>query len=168
MKLRTPLLLGAAATALVVGVAGPASAADTATTFMLTGGDLSVAPAASAALGSAATGAASTSGSLGANSVTDARGGTVGWTVSAASAGFTGPGSTHSTGVSYTSGAVTNTGTVTVVGSSPASIASAATVVAGTAVSGNNTASWTPSLTVALPADALAGAYTGTVTTSVA
>jgi len=164
MKLRTPLLLGAAATALVVGVAGPASAADTATTFMLTGGDLSVAPAASAALGSAATGAASTSGSLGANSVTDARGGTV----SAASAGFTGPGSTHSTGVSYTSGAVTNTGTVTVVGSSPASIASAATVVAGTAVSGNNTASWTPSLTVALPADALAGAYTGTVTTSVA
>jgi hypothetical protein len=40
-------------------------------------------------------------------------------------------------------------------------------VAAGTLASGNNTASYTPTLTVSLPATALAGDYEGTVTTSV-
>ncbi len=44
----------------------------------------------------------------------------------------------------------------------------AVSVMAPTAVSGNNTASWTPTLNVTMPAGALADDYSGTVTTSVA
>ena len=74
-----------------------------------------------------------------------------------------------STGVSYDSGDATAfTGTVTTGSDGPTSITAVAAPVAdGTEASGNNTASFTPTLTVALPASALAGDYAGTVTTSV-
>jgi len=171
MKLRTPLLLGAAATALVVGVAGPASAATTGTTFSLTSGSLSVTSATTAALTSGASGTTAISGSLGAVSVADNRGGTVAWNVSAASTNFVGALATHSTStaVSYTGGAVTTGGTVTVAaGTATTLTTTAASVVAPSVVSGNNTASWAPTLNVTMPAGALADSYSGTVTTSVA
>jgi len=156
---------------LLAATALPADAAagDTDTTFVVAAGSLSVSVAATANLGTVATGATNVSGSLGAVDVTDARGGTLGWTTSATSTVFsrTGGGTT-STAVSYNSGAVTKTGTVTTAstGATPL-IAVAAPVVMGTLVTGNNTANWNPTLTVTLPADALAGTYTGTVNTSV-
>ncbi|WP_259444413.1 hypothetical protein [Rhodococcus sp. DMU2021] len=67
----------------------------------------------------------------------------------------------------YAPGAVTPTGTVTATPADATGLDTAKSVVAGTAARGNNTASWAPTLTVTLPSDALAGTYTGTVTTSV-
>jgi hypothetical protein len=72
-----------------------------------------------------------------------------------------------STSVSYSANTVASTGIVTAESEGATVIDTAATVVAGTDVSGNNTASYDPSLTVALPASALVGDYTGTVTTSI-
>lgn len=166
--LRTTLLLATASTAIAVGSALPAAAADTATTFTLTGGTLTLSVGASAALTNEASGVAANviTGTLGAVSVDDARGGTTGWVASAASTTFTGLGLSVSDGVTYTNGTVTETGTNTVAAANGVSITAEAAVATATGVSGNNTASWNPTLNVSMPAGALAGAYTGTVTTS--
>ena len=168
MKLTKTLLAATGATALVVSIAMPASADDTAATFSLTGGTLTLSVGASAALTDEASGVAANviTGTLGTVSVTDARGGTAGWVTSAASTTFTGAGLSASDGVAYTNGTVTETGTNTVAAVTGQSIATSASVATATAVSGNNTASWNPTLDVSMPAGALAGDYVGTVTTS--
>ena len=171
MKLRTPLAIAAlTVTGIVVGVSSPASAADTNTTFSLTSGDLSITVGATAALTDATTGTTTISGNLGTVAVTDERGGTANWNVSAASTAFSGAivGGSSSTAVSYTAGVVTETGTVTVAdGTATALSTTAASVVAPTSLSGNNTASWNPVLDVTMPAGALADTYSGVVTTSI-
>jgi hypothetical protein len=169
MKLRTPLAIATiAVTGLMVGIASPASADDTGTTFTLTGGTLTLTVAATATLANADSGTTNISGSLGAVSVTDERGGTANWNVSAASTAFTGVLGSSSTAVSYTGGVVAETGTITVAdGGATALTAVAASVVAPSALSGNNTASWSPTLAVTMPAGALADDYSGTVTTSI-
>jgi len=168
MKLSKPLIAAASAAALVVGLALPATADDTPTTFTITGGDLTLTVGASATLTDEASGvdANTITGTLGAVTVTDARGGTAGWVTSAASSTFTGVGLSVSDDVVYTNGTVTETGTNTVAAASGLSITSDQPVATATAVSGNNTASWNPTLDVSMPAGALAGDYAGTVTTS--
>jgi hypothetical protein len=164
----TVAVTGAILALVPVGSAMAANSGSTTTTFTLVGGSLDVSPAAAAALTGGASGATSVSGSLGLVSVSDTRGSTAGWVVSAASSTFVDGAGSVSTGVSYDSGAATaSTGTVTPTSKGPTSIGTAAPVAEGTAASGNNTASYTPTLTVTLPASALAGAYTGTVTTSI-
>jgi hypothetical protein len=149
---------------------GSAMADDTTATFTLgAAGTLTLTAQASApaplVAGDAGI-ATSASGSLGAVTVTDQRGGTTGWVVSAVSTAFsegTGP---DSSGVTYTPGAVTEGGdSNTAVASG--SVMTALQVVTATAVVGNNSATFNPTLTVALPSNALQGTYTGTVTTSV-
>ena len=168
MQLRKPLIGLAVAAVLVVAAALPAAADDTATTFSLTGGTLTLSVGASAALTDEASGVAANTitGTLGAVTVTDARGGTAGWVTSAASTTFTGVGLSVSDGVAYTNGTVTETGTNTVAAVTAQSITTTAAVATATGVSGNNTASWDPTLDVSMPAGALAGDYAGTVTTS--
>lgn len=169
MRIRKQLLIATLTIAGVVGgFASPAAADDTAVTFTLTGGSLTLSVAATAALTDEPSGVAANTitGTLGTVTVTDARGGTAGWVASAASTTFTGQGLSVSDGVTYTSGEVTATGTSTVVGATAVTITSQAAVATATGVSGNNTASWNPTLDVSMPAGALAGAYTGTVTTS--
>lgn len=167
MQLRKPLVIVALATAVLAGMALPASADDTDTTFTLTGGSLTLSVQATATLTDAATGSTSISGNLGAVAVTDDRGGTAEWDVSAASTAFTGALGSSSTGVTYTGGTVTETGTITVADGLATAIDTQASVVAPTSLSGNNTASWNPSLNVTMPAGALADDYSGTVTTSI-
>ncbi|MDQ1436469.1 MAG: hypothetical protein QOK43_98 [Acidimicrobiaceae bacterium] len=169
MQLRKPFLLLAIAGTVVVGAALPAAADDTAATFSLTGGDLTLSVGATAALTDEAAGVAANviTGTLGAVAVTDSRGGTAGWVASAASTTFTGTGLSVSDGVTYTNGTVTETGTNTVAAATAASLTTTAVAVAtATEVSGSNTASWNPTLNVSMAAGALAGDYVGTVTTS--
>lgn len=168
MKIFKPLLTAASATALMVVFVMPASADDTTTTFTLTGGELTLSVGAAAALTDEASGvdANTITGTLGTVTVDDARGGIAGWVTSAASSTFTGTGLSVSTGVSYTNGTVTETGTNTVAAVTAESITTEAAVATATEVSGNNTASWDPTLDVSMPAGALAGDYTGTVRTS--
>lgn len=67
----------------------------------------------------------------------------------------------------FTPGTVTVTGTITATPSTITLATSPATVVAGTAGVGNNTASWNPTISLAIPTSAIAGLWTGTLTQSV-
>jgi hypothetical protein len=158
--------VGIAATALFGATAISASAADSAVTFELAGGSLTVDPAASAVLTAGVSGATSVSGALGDVVVTDNRGGVADWSIDAASTVFTN-GTTTSTAVEYVTGTVTTTGVVTAAGGTKALDTVAVEVVGGTLVEGNNTATWNPTLTVTLPSSSTAGTYSGTITTSV-
>jgi hypothetical protein len=170
--LRPLVLASLGAAALVAATALPATAADTTATFALAGGALSIAVQPDAALTNGASGAASVSGQLGNVDVTDLRGGTTNWSADGSSTAFTTgtlPNTNPtSTGVTYNTGAVSFTGDSTIVNSGDHALTTAPSKVAGpTSIVGNNTASWNPTLTVALPANALSGNYSGTVTTSV-
>ncbi len=171
MKLRTPLAITATLAAVLAGTALPASAADTVTTFSVNGGSLSVTAQPSAGLAPVADEGTTTTGSLGAVTVTDDRSGVAGWVASATSTAFSraGGGSATTGAISYTTGTVATSGTVTAT-AAPVNtdVQTVVAVVTATAVSGDNTASWTPDLSVTLPVGALTGVYTGTVTTSVA
>jgi hypothetical protein len=184
MRIRTPLLVTAAAATMLAGVALPASAATgpgadgTATNFTLGGGSLDVTVQTAATL--ATSGLKTTVadhdviGSLGLVTVNDARGaGGTTWSATAAStAGFnltTNPvTASQSSHVHYAAGSVDATGVTAVETGGSVPIDTSAAVVGATAATGGNTAAWTPVLTVTLPSTAIAGAYSGTVATSVA
>lgn len=161
--------IGAVALLAASTATATAAAGDTTTTFSINGGALSVTVQADATLANAATGAASVTGNLGAVAVTDNRGGTANWNVMSTSTAFTNAaGGANSNGVSYNAGTVAETGDMTIADGADVPLSAVAAEVAGpTAVAGNNTASWNPTLTVSLPSNALAGAYSGTVNTSI-
>lgn len=165
--LGTLVVTGTVLAFLPVGSASAADSEGTVATFTLAGGELVITTADNASLTDGASGDGSVSGPLGEVLVSDDRGDVLGWVVSASSTAFTDGAGSSSTGVGYDAGTVDTTGIVDASSLGAAQIASAVPVVEGTDVSGNNTASYDPTLTVALPASALAGDYTGTVTTSV-
>jgi hypothetical protein len=170
----------AASALVVVGLATAPAQAQT-VTFALTGSSLSIAePSTAAALTGGAlvslTGS-SVTGALG-STVTDARGGTTGWTSSiTGTTAF----SNGTTSIPVTSavawipvGGIATTGVVTATQglyllqtSGLALTSSAQPLVTATLVLGNNTATFTPQLAVAIPANATAGAYSGAVTQTV-
>ncbi len=170
----TPRLLAVSSlgtAALLAGTIAPASAAegDTTVTFALTGSTLSVSVSDNATLNGGNTGSEAVSGQLGQVTVTDRRGGTAVWSAKASTTKFTtGTGNPESTSVTYNGGAISTTGTIVIVPKGTQTLTATPTEVAApTSVVGNNTAAWNPTLTVNLPSDAVAGTYTGTVTTSV-
>ncbi len=98
---------------------------------------------------------------------------TAAWTATASSTAFTTGGGTPdetipATDATYGPGTITTTGTITATPTEITLDGEPQTVVAGTAGVGNNTASWDPTLAVAVPAAAVGGVYTGTLTQSVA
>ncbi len=170
---------GLAVTALV-GIAGPASAAttgNTTTTFAITGGALSVTVPTSTALatGTVSSGSLTASGQLGSVAVADNRGALINaWTTNVSSTTFVTGTSTANetvdkTNIAYSSGTATSTsGLGTFVPGTLASMATTGTAAAWTGASGNNSATWNPTLTFTLLPSQVAGTYTGTVTHSVA
>ncbi|MFD9125006.1 hypothetical protein [Kitasatospora sp. NPDC059571] len=176
MRIRYSVVAGVAA---AVAIAGVASAADTTVTFSVSGGALSISVPSSASLGSGLPGN-SINAQLGAVTVTDARALlTASWVASVTSTSFTTGGGTPAetvptSAVSYWSGtatATTGTGTFTpgqaAVGNAQA-LSSSRTAFSLSGGTGNNSATWNPTLVVALPAAAVNGTYTGTVTHSIA
>lgn len=157
---------------LLAGITGPANAAgsDTTVTFDVANGGLSVSAPAAADLGSVGAGATSVSGSLGTVTVNDQRGQlAAAWTVTVSSTSFTTgsrtPAETIPAGsVTYTPGLRTAGNAVIV--PTPGLLDLPLPVVTA-AATGNNTASWQPTLSVLLPPGTVAGEYTGTVTHSV-
>jgi hypothetical protein len=108
---------------------------------------------------------------LGVVTVPDDRGGATTWVASVIVTAFTpttGPAVTAiaASSVTYVPGTVTEVG-VTTAQPAEASLAGVVPVVNGTST-GLSTASWNPTISVALPAGALAGVYTATITHSVA
>jgi hypothetical protein len=184
-------ILGVAAVAgfaLTPGVASAATAApailahssslgaadpDTTVTFTVSSGLLSLTAPDSVDLGTNGPGT-TIAGALGTVTVTDDRALlAAAWTVVASSSDWTTGGGTPAEtipagDVGYDPGAITTTGTITATGTPITLSATPAQVVTGTDGVGDNTASWDPTISVAVPAAAVVGAYTGTLTQSVA
>ncbi len=166
-----PLVLGLAG---AVALAGPASAADTPVTLAVAGGDLGItAPTTAVALPGVAAGVEATESTiaLGAVTVSDERGSEAGWVVSAVASAFASPASTNGAPVptytGYEAGTADSTGLVTVTPTNLTTLDEAATVQTGTDVTGVNSATWSPTIDVTIPAGTLAGAYSSTITHSV-
>jgi len=162
---------------LSLGATVPAVADQTAVsaaTVTLEGGGLSItAPADAGNLGTRSNqvGATSVSGQLGPVQVTDSRSAPEGsgWTATAISTAFT-PTAGPAIGagfVGYTAGTITKTGTATYTANNPATLSGVSPVVTATAITGDNTAIWNPTIHVAITANMAAGVYLATITHSV-
>ena len=184
MKTRSKLTTIALAAGLAVaGIAGPAQAAttgNTTATFTITAGALAITvPASTVALatGTVNTGAASASGQLGAVTVADSRGALLNsWTTTVSSTTFVLPGASPTADetvavnqIAYSSGAATaSSGLGVFVPSTLANGALPGTAGSHTALAGNSSTTWNPTLTFTLLSSQVAGTYTGTITHSVA
>lgn len=172
--MRTFLLLAGVLAALTAVTALPAARADTTATFTLTAGALSIsAPSGSVSLGSQVVSASPStlSGQLGVVTVTDQRGGATTWVASVIVSAFTpttGPAVTAIAAdkVSYAVGTITHVG-VTTATPTTTDLTGVSPVVNGSST-GLSTASWNPTISVLLPANAAPGIYSATITHSVA
>jgi hypothetical protein len=152
----------------------PAAADTTTTTLTMTGGSLSItAPPAAGNLGTRANTVAggTISGSLGVVQVNDARSAAAGsgWIASVISTAFTpssGP-TIPASAVSYTVGTITQTGTATFTANNPGDLTGASPAVTATGITGDNSATWNPTINVAVPGGVIAGIYSATITHSV-
>lgn len=172
--IRTPPLL-VTATAALLTVAAPAWAgsSDTVASVTVEGGVLSVtAPADAGTLGaSVGSDGATISGRLGQVHVEDSRNAADGasWVASVTTTDFaasSGPG-LPAAGVGYVVGDVATTGTATLTAHDPDDLSGTVAVLTATEVAGDNSATWDPTITVAVPDGATAGTYTATITHSV-
>ena len=167
--MRTLALLAGmlAAAAAVVSSAGAATPA----TFTLTAGALSIsAPTSSVSLGSqsVSNNSFTITGSLGAVTVSDQRGGVTTWTASVIATAFTPPAgpADPASNVSYAAGAITQSGVVATA-IAAVDLTGVTTVVTG-ASAGISSATWNPSISVLVPANYAPGVYSATITHSVA
>jgi hypothetical protein len=119
----------------------------------------------------------SLSGALGPVTVADTRGvEDGGWTTTVVSTAFVpatdGSAVIPATGVGYAAGTITSAGTGTYTPTNQAAVApgisAAVAVVTATAITGDQTATWSPTIIVTVPATASADTYTATITHSVA
>jgi hypothetical protein len=138
-------------------------------------GALSISVPAMANLGSVAAGAANVSAHLGEITVTDNRDASpAAWTVTVSSTSFTTGGATAPEtiakgSVRYSPGSATSTtGNATFTPGTAGNLSSARTAFSASDGTGNNSATWNPTITVTLPAGVVVGTYTATITHSVA
>ncbi|HZC25667.1 MAG TPA: hypothetical protein VE287_01510 [Actinopolymorphaceae bacterium] len=172
---------GALGVGVVVFLAGPAwadSTGDVNATVDVSGGPLSISTPDAIELGSTAVGM-DVGGQLGGVTVLDRRGATSAtWTATVTSTAYTTGGGASSetipaSDVDYWSGPATDTeGTATFTPGQATDDDAVPLDVAETAFSegsgdGGNSASWDPTITVHIPATAVAGSYSGTVTHNV-
>jgi hypothetical protein len=175
MRIRKPHGLVAAATAiLVLASAGPAWAADTAATVTITGGALSItAPPNAGNLGSSAdtVQGETISGPLGQVQVNDARSAAAGsgWVATVISTAFTPPSgpAIPAADVGYTAGPITKVGTATFTANNPSNLTGVSPAVTATGITGDNSATWNPTISVTVPGGMAANVYSGTITHSV-
>jgi hypothetical protein len=145
---------------------------DTTVTFSVTSAALTMTAPTSVNLGSGAPGT-TISGALGSVLVADDRALlSASWTCDASATNWTTGAGTPAqtipaTDLSYDPGTITTTGTITATGTPITLSGALAPVVTATAGVGDDTASWDPTLSVAVPASAVRGIYTGTLSESV-
>jgi len=170
------VVVAAAAGMLTLGVVLPASAApgDTAATLTVSGGSLSITVPAAAALGAwtNVVGGGTISGPLGQVEVSDARSAAAGagWVATVISTAFTPTGNPAIAAslVSYTAGPITKTGTATYTANDPSDLTGVTPAVTATAITGDNSATWNPTIHVHIAGGTAAGSYLATITHSVA
>jgi hypothetical protein len=171
--MRKTLFVLATTAGLGLAFALPAAAADGDAVFTVAAGSIGISTPTQAALvdnGASGVGGTAT-GAMGTVTVIDNRGQvTPSWTATVTSSAYTnatvGGGTVPNTAASYAPGAVTGpVGTAAGAGTTMGTAQTAATLTSG---AGNNTASWAPTISVAVPATSLAGTYTAAITHSVA
>jgi hypothetical protein len=172
------LLLVAVVGLLAFGFAGAASAAgpgQSGATVTVTGGALSITvPTDAGNLGTRADSVlgGTISGPLGVVQVSDARSAAAGsgWVVSVISTAFTPPSgpAIAASAVGYTAGTITKVGTATYTANDPVDLTGVAAAVTATGITGDNSATWNPTITVTVPGGEAAGVYSATITHSVA
>ena len=70
--------------------------------------------------------------------------------------------------VGYTAGPITKVGTATFTANDPPDLTGAVAAVTATGITGDNSATWNPTINVAVAGGKAAGTYSGTITHSVA
>jgi hypothetical protein len=161
---------------LTLCLALPASAAgETTATVTVTGGALSITVQGTAgSLGSAVNtvGGSTISGPLGQVQVLDARSAAAGsgWVASVISTAFT-PSSGPTIGaalVGYNAGTIAKVGTATYTANNPPNLTGVVAAVTASGITGDNSATWDPTINVHIDGGKIAGTYSGTITHSVA
>jgi hypothetical protein len=167
------LFIGGAGALTLAAPAFAATASATPVTLEVSGGALGIsAPTGSVDLGTvlASTGGQSISAPLGVVTVTDSRAGALGWVATVGATDFIGPQSISVStpdSVTYTPGTATVIGTANVAATNENHLYPTVPAQTATGVSGANTATWNPVITVAIPAGAQVGTYSTTITHSV-
>jgi len=172
LSLRRQLTVGVAGL-LALSIATPAIAATTAT-LTITGGVLEInAPTTSVDLGTLVNtvGGGTINGQLGVVQVSDARSAAAGsgWVASVISSAFTpvaGP-TIGASAIGYTAGGIAQVGTATFTANDPADLTAASPAVTATGITGDNSATWNPTINVAVPGGTAAGVYSAIITHSV-
>jgi hypothetical protein len=175
MRIRRPLVAIVAGTLAVGVVALPTSAQEpSSATVTIEGGALAITvPVDAGSLGSRANtvDGGTISGPLGSVQVNDARSAVAGsgWVASVISTAFTPPTgpAIAASAVGYTVGAITKVGTATYTANDPGNLTGVAPVVTATGITGDNSATWNPTINVAVPGGMAAGIYSATITHSV-
>jgi hypothetical protein len=159
---------------LVFGLAGAASAAETSATVTVTGGALSMTvPVTAGNLGTRenTVGGGTISGQLGEVQVSDARAAAAGsgWVATVISTAFTPPSgpTIGAAAVGYTAGTITKVGTATFTANNPTNLTGVVAAVTATGITGDNSATWDPTINVFVAGGMAAGVYSGTITQSV-
>lgn len=170
------VLLASTAYALTSSVTSPAFADTSGTTPMkltITGGVLAISvPSSQVDLGSRANtvNGGIINGRLGQVQVTDARSAAAGsgWVASVVSSAFTPPsGATiGAANIGYTAGDIAKTGTATYTANNPRDLTGAVPAVTATGITGDNSATWNPTINVAVAGGTLANSYTAVITHS--
>ena len=168
------LLLATATGVLGLGFAAPASAGPTTATLTITGGALAITvPTSPVSLGTRVNtvGGGTISGVLGVVQVSDARSAAAGsgWVASVISTAFTPPAgpAIAASAVSYTAGTITKVGTAVYTANDPPDLTGVSPAVTATGITGDNSATWSPTISVLVPGGMAAGTYTATITHSV-
>lgn len=161
---------------LTLGAALPTSAdsgGTTATITVVSGALAITVPAGSVNLGSLpnSVGGGTISGPLGQVQVADARNAAAGsgWVASVISTAFTPPSgpAIAASAVSYTTGTITKVGTATYTANDPGNLTGVAAAVTATGITGDNSATWNPTINIAVPGGMAANVYSATITHSV-
>lgn len=162
---------------LTFGAALPAAAdttGGTTATITVVGGVLAITvPADAGNLGTLAdsVGGGTVSGLLGQVQVADARNAAAGsgWVASVIATAFTPPSgpAIAASAVSYTVGTITKVGTATYTANNPSNLTGVAPAVTATGITGDNSATWNPTIHVAVPGGMAANVYSATITHSV-
>lgn len=167
-------LLPAVALAVASSVAPAAAQVPTTATVTITGGALTIsAPAQAGNLGTRANTVApgTISGPLGQVQVDDARSAVAGsgWVASVISTAFTPPSgpAIPASAVGYSAGTVGKVGTATYTANDPPDLTAVSAAVTATGITGDNAATWNPTITVTVPGGTIANVYAATITHSV-
>lgn len=175
MRRLRPLLASTTAALALIASAGPAAAdGPTAATVTVTGGALVITvPTTAGNLGTRANSVAggTISGPLGEVQVSDARSAAAGsgWVASVISTAFTPPSgpAIPASAVSYSAGSIVKVGTATYTANAAPSLTGVAPVVTATGITGDNSATWNPTISVSVPGGMAANVYSATITHSV-